>query len=169
MMTYLRQPTGLGGEKPAQLGEENQAIVVCNENIASLMYFAAGWNEEGKKYNLVAVEELNTIAMKGTTEYRSLSDYLWAHDNFIIDMSRENPMRPQVVREKDEMVLLDFLKMISTHTEKRVFVLIGPTASEFKATHKTLCKELAKGRLPYFDKGKKYAFARVEEMEHVAH
>jgi len=168
IMTFLRPPVELGGQRPAELGDENQAIVVSNENIASLVYFASHWKEEGKKYDLVGIEELNTIGMKGTAEYRSLSDYVRANENFILDMSSVNPMRPQGFREKDEMVLLDFLKMVSTRTEKRVVMLIGPTASEFKAEHKELCKELAKWRLPYFDYGKKYAFARAEKRENVS-
>src|SRR5208337_5511784 len=114
----------------------------------------ARWYEKSKKFSLIGVEELNGIGMRGTTVYKSLSDYAEAFPNFVIDFSSVNPLRGPGYREKDEMVLLDFLRMMERHAGKRVIVLIGPTASEFKREHPELCRVLATMRLPYFDRGK---------------
>ena len=108
------------------------------------------------------MEELNGIGMKGTAQYKSLSDYTEAFPNFIVDFSSLNPMRGPGYREKDEMVLLDFLRMMERRAEKRVIVLIGPTAGEFKREHPVLCRALAAMRFPYFDRGKYLAFAKSE-------
>ena len=115
---------------------------------------------ENKKFSLLGVEELNAIGMKGTAQYKSLSDYAEAFPNFVIDFSSLNPMRGPGYREKDEMVLLDFLRMMERQAEKRVIVLIGPTASEFKREHPAFCRVLASMRFPYFDKGNMFAFAK---------
>lgn len=146
-----------------ELGDQNQGLVVSDENIGSLVVFAnANWCEKDKKYSLLGVEELNAIGMKGTAQYKSLSDYAEAFPNFIVDMISVNPLRGPGYREKDEMVLLDFLRMMERRAEKRVIVLIGPTAGEFKREHPVLCRALAAMRFPYFDRGKYLAFAKNE-------
>jgi hypothetical protein len=146
-----------------ELRDQNQGLVVNDQNIASLVVYAnANWFAKNKKFSLLGVEELNGIGMRGTAQYRALSDYAEAFPNFVIDFSSVNPMRGAGYREKDEMVLLDFLRMMERRVEKRVIVLIGPTASEFKKEHQVLCRELAAMRFPYFDKGKYLAFAKSE-------
>ncbi|GEM_PF-5797959 len=164
IMRFRKLPMEVTG-KPSELQNENQALVLNNENIARLMYFAANqWKDRG--YSLIGVEELNIIGMRGTTEYKSLSDYAEAFPNFVVDFSSVNPMRGPGYREKDEMVLLDFLRMMERRAEKRVIVLIGPTAGEFKREHPALCHVLATMRFPYFNDGNKYAFAKnVEPTE----
>jgi hypothetical protein len=149
-----------------ELGDQNQGLVVSDQNIASLVIFAIGrWYEKSKKYSLLGVEELNGIGMRGTAQFRSLSDYAEAFPNFVVDFSSLNPMRGPGYREKDEMVLLDFLRMMERRAEKRVIVLIGPTAGEFKREHPELCRALAAMRFPYFDKGKMFAFAKSDEVK----
>ena len=144
-----------------ELRDINQAIVVSDNNIACLIFFASrNWYARDKRYNLIGAEELNTIGMRGTSEYKSLSDYVGAFQNFVIDMSSVNPMRGPGYREKDEMVLLDFLRMLATRADKRSIVLIGPTAGEFKKEHQALCRALATMRFPYFDSGRYLAFAK---------
>lgn len=147
-----------------RLERRNQAIVRSDQNLACLInYVVTAWGTT-PNYDFRAIEELNSIAVKGTAEYRTLSDYIRAFDRFVIDWSVENPLRGKGWQEKDEMVLLEVAKIIGAKADKELFVIIGPTAKAFKASHKIMCDVLADMGVPYFDREKYWRFAERKTM-----
>jgi len=147
-----------------RLERRNQAVVRSDQNLACLInYVVTAWGTT-PNYDFRAIEELNAIAVKGTAEYRTLSDYIRAFDRFVIDWSVENPLRGKGWLEKDEMVLLEVAKIIGSKADKELFVIIGPTAKAFRAGHQTMCEVLADLGVPYFDRERYWRFAEKKAM-----
>ena len=140
-------------KKAKPLGNQTQAILRNDRNIISLIKMVCtDWFPT--EYRIVSVSDLNAIEFGKWNEYKSVHDLITTYHHIIVDARFIGSRRDPKMREYDEQILIELLKMSVLGQNTRVVILLPETLKRVADAYPGLTKGWNEVGQFYYSKGK---------------
>lgn len=139
-------------DKAKALENKTQAVLRDDRNIIGLMkMIQACWMPGG--YEVVSVQELNAIEFGRIDEVRSINSLITRTPRLIVDMRLVNKKRDPKMREFDEQILTELVRLSSITRGSTIIILLPPTLNAIGSAYPGLFEALNALGVFYNNKG----------------